>query len=281
MDWRTQQFFFYGILLVSALLLVYFAFKRKNSISKNKIAVKQGWQSYKQNIRAQKAGFETPENYQKGIILGFLNQKAQQFLYSSGFNSVDSMVMYWQNVKSNINYFLESDTDIMNQKMINDITTLQQLSNLENHLQPYFGELNQFIAETNRILSIQISLLNLFETENAVLFTTLRHAQLENHRRNFDKIQGKLKSVQENFNSEFKIRKDWFTQWQNYMSPMWITGNQKIISLKNISSIINASLDTEEFRLLNLLDSQKQRQSLEVNPFLEKELGFQIVMLMQ
>ena len=281
MEWRIQQIYIYGTLLVSAFLLIYLTYRGRNTKSKNEFAVKQGWLSYKQNVRAQKAGFETPEAYHDGVKLGFLNQKAQQFLYSSGFNSADSMVMYSQNVKSNINYFLESDADLMNKKMIYEIKTLEQLSNLENHLQPYFVELNQLIAKANRILSIQTSLLTLFQTENAVLFTTLRHTQLENQKRVFENIKKKLKDERDNLNSEFVLRKDWFTQWQSYMSPMWITGNQKIISLKNISSIINASLDAEEYRLLNLLDSQKQKQSIEVNPFLEKELGFQIIMLMQ
>ncbi len=281
MAWRAEQFTIFAILLVSTFLVVFIFFKRRRKTMKNDLALEHGWQSYKQNLRAQKAGFETPEDYSKGLNTGFLNKRAQQFLYSSGFNSVDSMTMYWQNVKSNINYFIESDTDIMNKKMLDDINTLQQLTNLENHLQPYFVELNQFIAETNSILSIQKSLLNLFQTENSVLFTNLRHAQLENHRIIFKKIQKQLKNIRENLNSEFDMRKNWFTQWQVYMSPMWITGNRKNISLKNISNIINATLDDEEYRLLNLLDAQKQKESLEVNAYLEKELGFQIVMLMQ
>lgn len=281
MAWRAEQFTIIAILLVSTFLVALTLFKRRKKIMKNDLALKDGWQSYKQNKRAKKAGFETPKDYSKGLNAGFLNKRAQQFLYSSGFNSVDSMTMYWQNAKSNINYFIESDTDIMNEKMLNDITTLEQLTNLENHLKPYFVELNQFIADTNSILSIQKSLLNLFQSENSVLFTNLRYAQLENQRIVFKKIQQQLKIIRENLNSEFDMRKNWFTQWQTYMQPMWVTGNRKNISLKNISNIINATLDDEEYRLLNLLDAQKQKESLEVNAYLEKELGFQIVMLMQ
>ncbi|MHA2101011.1 MAG: hypothetical protein ACW99A_20240 [Candidatus Kariarchaeaceae archaeon] len=241
--------------------------------------VKEGWQNYSKNRRARSSGFASIDEYSQAVELGFLHKETKEFLQSTGFQTVTEMVSFWERVYFSANMLLKSYPN--NLQIINDATTLQQMSNLEEHFEPYLRLLNQCIADLSKVLTIQTGITKLFRSQNTELFTTLEYDQLKIKYITFYELFMTATKAREELISEVKLKKEWYLQWEKYMTSMEIYPSKTSISLSKISEVISASLDQEEQRLLDLMDKQENIQDYEISPYIDKELGFQILMLMK
>lgn len=244
-------------------------------------AIKDRWKILKARRTALKAGFQSHTEYSEAISHGFLTKKARMYLQSNGFQNIEEMTADWDKTYFDVNALLKSES-YLNMQMVKDSTSLEQIDNLEQHLQPYLKELNQSISEISRVLEIQMGIFKLFASNNKELFTDLGYEQLEDQNLLFNVTYDTIIRAKEELLSEIKDRKQWYIGWQKYAAPMKIVDNWEPISLNKISQLISASLDQEEQKLLILLrEDKKLDYEITKHRYICQELGFQVLMLME